>query len=49
MKLLSGSYGGNDGGMYSSSYGGDYMSRSGDVCSSPFLNIKNADNCILCI
>lgn len=30
---FSGSYGGSDvGGMYSSSYGGDYMPRGSDVC-----------------
>lgn len=34
ISWASGSYGGNDvGGMYSSSYGGDYMSRGSDVCA----------------
>lgn len=34
-----GSYGGSDvGGLYSSSYGGDYMSRGSDVCFY-FVNI----------
>ncbi|KAL3603954.1 hypothetical protein D5086_004813 [Populus alba] len=37
-----GSYGGNDGGMYSSSYGGDYMSRSGDVGGSSYSSMYSS-------
>lgn len=41
MFCLSGSYGGSDvGGMYSSSYGGDYVSRGSDVI---FLSFPNVD------
>lgn len=35
--FMSGSFGGSDGGMYSSSYGGDYVSRGSDVSFSSFL------------
>ena len=34
MCFISGSFGGSDGGMYSSSYGGDYASRGSDVSFS---------------
>jgi len=35
---MSGSFGGSDGGMYTSSYGGDYESRGSDVMFLVFLN-----------
>ncbi|KAF9687671.1 hypothetical protein SADUNF_Sadunf02G0117400 [Salix dunnii] len=37
-----GSYGGNDGGMYSSSYGGDYMARGGDVGGSSYSSMYSS-------
>lgn len=38
---ISGSFGSSDvGGMYSSSYGGDYMSRGNDVCTYPAFNAR---------
>lgn len=41
MFWLSGSFGGSDvGGMYSSSYGGDYVSRGSDVIFLSFLNLN---------
>ncbi|KAG8391488.1 hypothetical protein BUALT_Bualt01G0192900 [Buddleja alternifolia] len=40
MGYSGGSYGGNDvGGMYSSSYGGDYMSRGSDVGGSSYSSL----------
>ena len=35
---MSGSFGGSDGGMYTSNYGGDYVSRGSDVMFLVFLN-----------
>ena len=43
-KLFLGSYGGSEGGMYRSSYSGDYMSRGSDVCTLTFLKRDNSDN-----
>lgn len=37
---MSGSFGGGGGGLYSSSYGGDYIPRGSDVMSLAFLNWK---------
>uniref|UniRef100_A0A6N2MKI8 RRM domain-containing protein n=1 Tax=Salix viminalis TaxID=40686 RepID=A0A6N2MKI8_SALVM len=37
-----GSYGGNDGGMYSSSYGGDYMPRGGDAGGSSYSSMYSS-------
>ncbi|KAJ6686036.1 hypothetical protein OIU79_015939 [Salix purpurea] len=37
-----GSYGGNDGGMYSSSYGGDYMPRGGDAGGSSYSTMYSS-------
>lgn len=37
MFCMSGSYGGSDAGVYSSSYGGDYISRGSDVMLLAFL------------
>lgn len=41
MFYMSGSFGGGDvGGMYSSSYGGDYNSRGSDVMILAILNLN---------
>lgn len=32
LHFSAGAYGGSESGMYSSGYGGDYMSRGSDVC-----------------
>ena len=37
---MSGSFGGGDGGMYTTSYGGVYVSRGSDVMFLVFLNWK---------